>query len=61
MKKVGLVIVLVLIALVIYYSGWLQSEVFIEGLKKGLQGVVDLMGKGITWLVGWIKSLLPES
>ena len=60
MKKVGIAVVLVLIGLIVYYSGWLENEVFIDGLQKGLKGTVDLLGKGIMWLVDRIKSLVQS-
>ena len=57
MKKLGAFIVIVLLIMVVCYSGWLSDEGVLQGIETALRTVVDWISKGTLSLIEYLKSL----
>ena len=57
MKKLGAFIVIVLLIMVVCYSGWLSDEGVLQGIETALRTVVDWISKGTLSLIEHLKSL----
>ena len=55
MKKFGVLLVLVLIVLVVYYSGILSDEKLGDEIARVIQAMVDLLERGGEALAGLLK------
>ncbi len=55
MKKLGILVIVVLLILVLWNSGILQDERVLDALEAGIRGAVDLLERGVNFLVGKLK------
>ena len=56
MKKLGALVVFVLLVLVIWYSGILKNETVLDALERGIRGAVNLLERGVGFLVERLKN-----
>ncbi|MBR3504255.1 MAG: hypothetical protein IKO07_08420 [Clostridia bacterium] len=55
MKKLGMLVIVVLILLVLLKSGVLQDERVLSGLETGLRTAVSLLERGVNFLIDKLK------
>ena len=56
MKKLGALVVIFLLLLVIWKSGWLDDERVILALETGVKTVLDLLEKGAAFVIDKLKT-----
>lgn len=55
LKKLGMLVIVVLILLVLLKSGVLQDERVLSGLETGLRTAVSLLERGVNFLIDKLK------
>ncbi|MBR6890892.1 MAG: hypothetical protein IKN05_07870 [Clostridia bacterium] len=55
MKKLGALVVIALLLVVIWKSGWLDDERVISAIETGIRGALDLLERGTAFLIDKLK------
>lgn len=55
MKKLGMLVIVVLVLLVLWHSGILKDARVLDALEAGLRGAVDLLERGVNFLIDKLK------
>lgn len=56
MKKLGLLVIIVLILIVLWNSGVFEDERVLDALEKGIRGALSLLERGVGFLIGKLKA-----
>ncbi len=56
MKKIGALVIVALLLLVVWNSGWLNDEKVISAIETGIKTALSLLEQGVAFVIDKLKS-----